>query len=921
MLKKLLVCSAVIVSGLMSFGAVARIGETEFDSVAEALASIQGEAATTITMLATDSSAVEIPSYVTINMTQNARLTGVLTGLGEVTLSAASTGSTYNQWFADGQLADFNGTVHLLQGRYEAQHNFSHAGLTVKIDDGAQLSTGGSGEWTCAFVVAGTGWTAESQYAISKAALRIGNSVTGPISAQEGSVVSVGTYNSNGITISGKITAPNGLALICNQGDASITVSGASNEISSATVTGAGTVVLGHQRAIGTTITVKGGATLNLNNQRFAAAGNGYALTCESGAKLRTSNNNYNSMTAVIKSLTLSGDLTIDKPSNMNNMSLGLGVNQNGADKTTLELGSHTLKLNNGDSFYFRGTTVTGDGTIEVAANQRVIIYQCATTAADATLKIAGNANVELQGNDGALTVKNLILNGNLAMNGSGDRPITVTGTLSGTGSIVNLALADGATIDVSEVPENGVVAQATNALTLGDNVKLAINGEVTEAYELTKEGNTVVATLKTEPEPEYDPDNDAAIGETKYASLDDAVKALQSGETVRLLRDVTLERSLWVNGGKTGTIDLNGYSITVESDEDGCIIEFAQGSTMTLTGRGTVEKETLDYAIKSAGWTTISGINGTPKLGNVIAVPSARSKVSFAEDYNPSWKIRVCLDWTGCKSNATTPGLGYYHGSSYNEFIEEYYDPIQKINDKFYEGEFHAGYFGNERNVTFNYLYSVSEVTMAVTNATVAGLSGLVTDPDTEKMYGRISKVQFVGSYIQEDPLPADYDVNFIVNPDSGYHNPKVMVNGVELEANQNGWYHLIPAVSSTAIVVTAEEIPTVPSWVDSGDSAAVEKYNSWATAKGVTDPSAAIKAAFALNCENTEEAALAAAEEFKLTIEIAAGGTIIVTTPKGYNVDPILKGKTELTEKTWTPITDDNKSSMKFFKAFIEL
>lgn len=923
-MKKFLLLAAAIVCGSMSFGEVARIGSTEFDSVADALASIQGETATTITMLANESAAVEVPSYVTIDMSPNARITGALTGSGEVTLSADSTGSTYNQWFTEGQLTGFNGTVHLLKGRYEAQHNFSHAGLTIKIDNGAQLSTGGTGDWTCAFVVAGTGWTAEPQFAISKAALRIGNSVTGPISAQEGSVVSVGTYNSNNITISGKITAPNGLTLICNQSDASITVSGAANDISSATITGAGTVVLGHQSAIGHTITVKSGATLNLNDKR-PGTGNGYALTCESGAKLRTSNNNYNSTTAVIKSLTLSGDLTIDKPSNVNNMSLGLGIGQDGADKTTLDLGSHTLKLNNGDSFYFRGTTVTGDGTIEVAANQRVIIYQCATTAADATLKIAGNANIELQGNGGALTVKNLILNGNLAMNNSGDRPITVTGTLSGTGSIVNLALADGATIDVAEIPESGVVAQATNALTLGNDVKLAINGEVTEAYELAKDGNTVVATLKSIET------NAAEVGGVKYETLAEALTHLTGWVELTILKDVTLAETINLDALVKGTINLNGHTITAAGNA--LAFDIASGANVTIKGSGAIVSESGDYAIQTAAaYLYLNPTGGSPDIGGIIALPAADtatnpSAIYLEDGYSPTYPVKFWADWTGKMDNSRTTVINFVDNKTQDgkDVVDFSYDPIKTIDGVVYYAKFYSGFAGGNQLVyRMEYVYQTGPVTISVEHAAIWYLQGVITDPDTELKYAAFERYVKTGSMMiggvsvpqYEWLAPKDNEITFEVRVADGYQNPVVKANDVVIEKGEDGRYRISPTKTGTAIVVTAEEIPTVPEWIDDTNAELVDAYETWSEKFNVTDPTTAIKDAFALNCANTQEAIAEKAKNFRVVITMTDEGPVVEIESSDYNVIPVIKGSATVNGE----YTKDNPNA-KFFKAVLEL
>lgn len=71
----------------------------------------------------------------------------------------------------------------------------------------------------------------------------------------------------------------------------------------------------------------------------------------------------------------------------------------------------------------------------------------------------------------------------------------------------------------------------------------------------------------------------------------------------------------------------------------------------------------------------------------------------------------------------------------------------------------------------------------------------------------------------------------------------------------------------------------------------------------------------AFALDCVPSELAT--AKENFKVDITIAANGTITVTSPEGYNVTPVIKGKANLSDTEWT----ENCENAKFFKAFIEL
>lgn len=232
------------------------------------------------------------------------------------------------------------------------------------------------------------------------------------------------------------------------------------------------------------------------------------------------------------------------------------------------------------------------------------------------------------------------------------------------------------------------------------------------------------------------------------------------------------------------------------------------------------------------------------------------------------------------------------------------------------------------ERVLIFTYLYTVAEVTMDVSeHVTIPHVFNVATETESGMMYARIAKATPAGFIKGEQqfsytPMPAD--INFQVLPNSGYRNPTVTANGAAVEPAETGYYHITAVDGGVTIVVTAEEIPTVPTWINSEDSAAVAKYNEWATAKGVNDPTAAKKAAFAFNCANTDVAIEEENDAFVITsIEIVDGvpqvtAKLVNLAGEEYNVTPVIKGSATV-DGEYT-LEQDNASA-KFFKAVIDL
>jgi hypothetical protein len=77
-------------------------------------------------------------------------------------------------------------------------------------------------------------------------------------------------------------------------------------------------------------------------------------------------------------------------------------------------------------------------------------------------------------------------------------------------------------------------------------------------------------------------------VGDTRYTDLAAAVAAARTGETVKLLQDVTLTDTLTINTDQTVTIDLNGHDI--ERTQKVIVVE---RGNVTFAGTGTIRETT----------------------------------------------------------------------------------------------------------------------------------------------------------------------------------------------------------------------------------------------------------------------------------------------------------------------------------------
>ncbi|MCD8040072.1 MAG: hypothetical protein LUF82_00945, partial [Clostridia bacterium] len=185
-----------------------------------------------------------------------------------------------------------------------------------------------------------------------------------------------------------------------------------------------------------------------------------------------------------------------------------------------------------------------------------------------------------------------------------------------------------------------------------------------------------------------------ARIGNIGYATLQDAIDAAASGDTIVLISDVT--ENITIGDSKTITLDLNGNEITNDGDHT---ITVETGATLTITdsvGGGTVDNVTNGKAaIYNEGEVTIEGgtytrsaeadgntyyvilNHGTMTIGtdggtNDITVQSDGTTSSLIENgwYTPSENTSETTAYLTIYGGKFTGGLNTVKNDEYGELV-----------------------------------------------------------------------------------------------------------------------------------------------------------------------------------------------------------------------------------------------------------
>lgn len=478
---------------------VAKIGETVYGSLADAVVAAQG--GDTVTLL-TD---VALTEALTLDKDLTLDLGGKTVTAGAVKTTRLSNDGCYAGFVVNGsaQVAVKNGTLTSAYATYkDGTTSASYSSYVVLVDDTAHLTLDG---------VCVVGQDAGDNYV--RASGGICYDSTGSLTLKS-CTVSAGASNGKGYNY--------------NIPAAIFTVSGCDGTlvVDATTVTGGAATGIKMDKDGSAAINVNGGVDVTVSNGSKLVGG-GSAKTAGNALEARGSG------TLKVSDSTLQGGSSTD----------GIGGSALYVTSSTVTAEVTGATLVGGDG----GTSWDGSG---------VVLNKAATvTITDSTVKSGRGENAT--GNAAAITLPNwesadLTLS-NVSLSGSDRNTVIKNGLTDG------IKLAGDVTVDagtlknvaISELGENvsimiseGAAAEEDTIVSLDPDRALVKDSDV-----LFRSGMAVAQVV------------DSQGNKMSYATLASAIAAAEDGETVKLLADVT--ESVTIAADRTLTLDLNGKTLS----------------------------------------------------------------------------------------------------------------------------------------------------------------------------------------------------------------------------------------------------------------------------------------------------------------------------------------------------------------------
>lgn len=159
--------------------------------------------------------------------------------------------------------------------------------------------------------------------------------------------------------------------------------------------------------------------------------------------------------------------------------------------------------------------------------------------------------------------------------------------------------------------------------------------------------------------------DEAAQIGKTIYPTLEQAIAAVQTGETIKLLKNIQVSKTIEVN--KDFSIDLNGFTLTGKSTSSGCrVFTVANSGKLMLTGTGVV---TIGASIKDGSSSSVIDVaeGGALAIGEKVTITTGHCNgisVAGTAEMNGTVEITKSGFHAVTSTGTATIKEGYYNGS-----------------------------------------------------------------------------------------------------------------------------------------------------------------------------------------------------------------------------------------------------------------
>ena len=160
--------------------------------------------------------------------------------------------------------------------------------------------------------------------------------------------------------------------------------------------------------------------------------------------------------------------------------------------------------------------------------------------------------------------------------------------------------------------------------------------------------------------------DEAAQIDDKIYPTLEQAIAAVQTGETIKLLKNIQVSKTIEVN--KDCSIDLNGFTLTGKrSTSSGCrVFTVANSGKLMLTGTGVV---TIGASIKHGSSSSVIDVaeGGALAIGEKVTITTGHCNgISVAGTAEMNGTVEVTKSGFHAVTSTGTATIkeGYYNGS-----------------------------------------------------------------------------------------------------------------------------------------------------------------------------------------------------------------------------------------------------------------
>lgn len=159
--------------------------------------------------------------------------------------------------------------------------------------------------------------------------------------------------------------------------------------------------------------------------------------------------------------------------------------------------------------------------------------------------------------------------------------------------------------------------------------------------------------------------DEAAQIGETIYPTLEQAIAAVQTGETIKLLKNIQVSKTIEVN--KDFSIDLNDHTLTGKTGTYGSRV-FNVSGKLTLTGKGEITTAKKNGSALQATSSVVNVAEGGNLIVNkdvtITAPVSHAVSVVGTADFNGTITATKANCYAVTSTGTATIKEGYYNGS-----------------------------------------------------------------------------------------------------------------------------------------------------------------------------------------------------------------------------------------------------------------